>query len=192
MEDFLQQFGFVASVVGGLLQGEIVYLTAMLTVSMGYLNPYSVALAFFLGSLARDWATFWFARKKGEKWVNKKPKLQARAVKVSQQLEQSPIWVLVTYRFIYGFKIVILLVAGISKIPWPTVAFWTSVSTALWIGVFGALGYYCGNEVIEGFGTLKDYTWQILVGVLVCVLAYWYFFRWRRVRKACEEVGIEI
>ena len=64
MEEFLQEFGFIASIIGGLLQGEIVYLTAMLTVSMGYLNPYSVATAFFLGSLGRDWATFLVCQEK--------------------------------------------------------------------------------------------------------------------------------
>ena len=143
MESIVQEiFGFLASIIGGALQGEIVYLSAMLTVSMGYLNPYSVAIAFFIGSLARDWATFWFARKRGEQWVNKKPKLQARAEKVSKQLERSPILVLITYRFIYGLKTVILLVAGISNISWSKFAFWTGASTLLWILVFGWLGYF--------------------------------------------------
>lgn len=192
MEAFLQQFGFLASVIGGLLQGEIVYLSAMLTVSMGYLNPYSVATAFFIGSLARDWATFWFARKKGEQWVHKKPKLQSRAQKVSQRLEKSPVWVLITYRFIYGFKIVILLVAGISNIPWPKIAMLTAISTALWILVFGWLGYYFGNEVIHSFDVVKEYTWAIVAVIFGSALLYAVIIRRRKFDRACKSVGIEL
>ena len=185
-------FGFLASIVGGALQGEIVYLTAMLSVSMGYLNPYSVAVAFFIGSIARDWATFWFARRKGEDWINKKPKLQARALKVSKQLEKSPITVLLFYRFIYGLKTVILLVAGISNISWTKFAFWTAISTILWIVVFGWLGYFCAQEVIDQFNHISDYKWHILSVVIVGTLIYFIFYRWKRFKGECKSVGIEV
>jgi len=192
MEEFLQQYGFLAALVGGILQGEIVYLTAMLTVSMGFLDPYSTATAFFVGSIGRDWATFYFARKRGEQWVSKKPKLQARAQKVSQRLERSPILVLLTYRFIYGLKTVILLVAGISNIRWLKFGFWTAVSTFLWILVFGWLGYFCAHEVIEQFHLIAEYKWPIIGTTLVGVLGYWLFFRWRRFKRECQSVGIEV
>ncbi len=159
---------------------------------MGYLNPISVAIAFFVGSLARDWATFWFARKKGEQWVNKKPKLQANAKKVSGWLEKSPEKVLLSYRFIYGFKIVILLVAGVSGMSWPRFAFLTAVSTFLWIVAFGVLGFYCGEEVTQQFSRISDYKWHIIIGVGVLVMLYWIFFRWRKFKRECGSVGIEV
>ena len=124
--------------------------------------------------------------------MNKKPKLQARALKVSQRLEKSPIWVLLTYRFIYGFKIVILLVAGISNIAWSKVAFWTAISTLLWITAFGWLGYYCGNEVIDQFHAIGDYKWHAIGSVLVGVLLYMLIFRWRKFKRDCKSVGIEM
>ncbi len=192
MESLIEQFGFLASIIGGALQGEIVYLTAMLSVSMGYLNPYSVGIAFFIGSIARDWATFWFARKRGEGWVNKKPKLKTRAEKISHQLERSPIRVLLFYRFIYGFKTVILLVAGISNITWPKFAFWTAISTMLWILVFGWLGYFCAQEVIDQFNAISEYKWPIFIGVGIVAVLYFVFYRLKKFKRDCKNVGIEI
>lgn len=192
MEAFLQDYGILAALVGGTFQGEIVYLTAMLTVSMGYLDPYSTAVAFFIGSTARDWGTFYFARKKGEAWVNRKPKLQSRAAKISERLDRSPLLILLTYRFIYGLKMVILLVAGISKISWTKFAVLSAISNLLWILVFGALGFFCAQEVIEKFSMLGEYTWEIIGGILLAVVLYWAFFRWRRFKRECAEVGIDV
>ena len=38
MEAFIQQYGFIAAILGGLIQGELLYVSAMLTVSMGYFD----------------------------------------------------------------------------------------------------------------------------------------------------------
>ena len=75
--------------------------------------------------------------------------------------ERYPVTILLSYRFIYGLKMFIMIAAGLSKISWPKFAVLSLLSNALWITILGVVGYYCASEVLAASTELSHYSWGI-------------------------------
>jgi len=177
MEELLQSCGYLASYMGTLLEGEILLLASVVAAKMGYMNFIGALAALFAGAYTRDWATFLLARKSGRQIIEKKPKLKAKLSRVSQWMEKNPVLLLSTYRLLFGFVTVVVVLAGVSNIPMKKFGLLSAISNLIWVIVYGSLGYFCAEEMlanIEWVGGHKALIVSILAGA---GLLYWFFIK---------------
>lgn len=92
--------------VAAVLEGELVYVTACIAASRGWLNPFGVVLAGALGGSAGD--QFWFYLLRGRlAWLDRFPKLARRHRLVSARVHSHETGMLLVSRFLPGLRIAI-------------------------------------------------------------------------------------
>ena len=182
MEELLQNCGYVAAYIGTLIEGELLLLTIALAAKVGYMNFYGAMGMAFLGAYTRDWLTFLLARKSGRAIINKKPSLKNKLTKVNGLMEKNPTLILSTYRLIYGFTTLIVLMAGISGISMKKFALFSFISNTLWIVVIGGLGYFCGELMIENLEQAGNHQEYVIGFLGVVGLLYWFFHKRKIIR----------
>lgn len=169
-EVWLQQYGYVAVLIGSVLEGETALLSAAFAANQGYLSLPFVIAAAFVGSTLTSFTYFWLGRFAGQRWLANKPGLQRRSERVHRLIERYPTGILIVYHFMYGLRALIPLVYGMSRVNSLRYMLLAMVSTTLWAVGIGMGGYHFGEVVMQHFETIKQHAGLILPGVLVVAL----------------------
>lgn len=183
MEELLQTCGYLAAYIGTLIEGEILLLTTVLTAKMGYMNFYIAMVIAFLGAYTRDWLTFLLGRKSGQAIIEKKPALKKKLEKVSGLMDKHPTLILGTYRLMFGFVTIIVLMAGASGVSMKKFGILSAISNAIWIMVYGGIGYFCAETMIQQMTVLSDNSGWV-IGILGAIgLLYWFFIKRKEIKS---------
>ncbi|KGE88406.1 MAG: DedA family protein [Phaeodactylibacter xiamenensis] len=157
MAEWISSLGYIGAFLGAVLEGEVAFLTAIQATRLGYLNFYYVLLAVFLGAQAVDWSLYLAGRKGGQTAIDRRPKLQPRFNQMATAVEQRSTLLLLVYRFMYGFRIVLPTLFGVAKVPVIRFALFSFISTLLWVLIVGNLGFFFSEPLLHGLATLKSY-----------------------------------
>ncbi|HRI80706.1 MAG TPA: DedA family protein [Cyclobacteriaceae bacterium] len=145
MEEFLHEYGYFALSLGTFLEGETAVMVASSLVNSGFFNgPYTVIFAFF-GAFTGDMISFTIGRLNGKYYVERRPVMQARMVPVQNFFETNRIAVLLSYRFLYGFRTIIPIMIGMSKIRTLTFLGYCATTNLLWATIVSSVGYVAGG-----------------------------------------------
>lgn len=145
MEDFLDSYGYIALMVGTFFEGETAILVASSLVHRGlFEGPYTVLFA-FAGSFMSDWLYYLIGTLNGKYFIAKRPKLQERFRPVQKFFIQHKFQILLSYRFLYGFRILIPLVIGMSNIRPAQFLLFSVISGLLWATTVSTVGYFMGR-----------------------------------------------
>ncbi len=144
MEQFLHQYGYIALSAGTFLEGETAILVASSLVHSGFFfGPYTILFGFF-GSFLSDWLYFLIGRFNGKLFVDKRPKLKARLEPTQRFFTTHRLQILFSYRFLYGFRIILPLMIGMSDIK-PLQFLGFSIAAGLsWASTVAAIGFFAG------------------------------------------------
>lgn len=140
---------YLSIFVGAVLEGELVYISAIQAAQAGYVDLAGAVAAFFLGTFCTDWFYFLTGRKQGRRYLERNEKLQLKAAKIDHLLARYGTLLLLSYRFIYGFRIVLPLLFGASKLSSRRFLLFSLLSTSIWVTVYGWIGYYFTNWLLE-------------------------------------------
>jgi membrane protein DedA with SNARE-associated domain len=116
LESFLEEFGYVALMVGTFFEGETAILIASSLIHEGFFSAAPTVLAGFAGSFVSDWLYYLIGRVNGKYFIDKRPKLKSRLAPVNVLFEKHRLPILLSYRFLYGFRVVIPIVIGMSGV----------------------------------------------------------------------------
>jgi membrane protein DedA with SNARE-associated domain len=145
VEKFLDQYGYIALTVGTFFEGETAILVASALIHKGlFEGPYTVLFG-FAGSFISDWLYYIIGRLNGKYFIEKRPKLKAKVAPVQHFFEVNKIQILFSYRFLYGFRVVIPLVIGMSNIKPMQYLFYSLVSGLIWAATVSTVGYFIGR-----------------------------------------------
>jgi membrane protein DedA with SNARE-associated domain len=144
MESFLDQYGYLALVVGTFLEGETAILVASSLIYHGIFQFPLTVLAAFLGSFISDWIYYLIGRLNGQYFLAKRPKLAARVEPVTGFFNTHKLQILFSYRFLYGFRVIIPLVVGLSGIRLSRIYF-IVVTGLMWATLVSTAGYWVGR-----------------------------------------------
>jgi membrane protein DedA with SNARE-associated domain len=168
MEKFLDQYGYLALLLGTFMEGETAILMASSLIYKGIFNfPFTV-LAAFAGSFISDWIYYLIGRLNGKYFLASRPKLSEKVKPVTDFFHRHKLQILFSYRFLYGFRIIIPLVIGMSGLRPLHYLFYSTVTGLLWAGSVSVTGYWIGRLlelriqsfeenilfIMLGFGTL--------------------------------------
>ena len=175
IETFIITYGYLALLIGTFLEGEAVLVIAGILANLGLLNLTLVIVVAFFGSILSDQTYFWIGRKKGNILVPKHPRWQKRLAKVNRLLEKHQVLVMISFRFLYGLRIISPFAIGMSKISTKRFVFFNTLGSALWAVLFGCGGFVFGNALKLYIGDFRHYEFRILLSLIAIALISWLF-----------------
>ena len=150
--------------VGTFFEGETAILVAASLIYQGLFEiPHTVFFA-FAGSFLSDWLYFVIGKGNGKYFVSRRPDLQKKVLPVQRFFEKHHIQVLLTYRFLYGFRVIIPLMIGMSNISPKKFLFFSTASGILWAGMVSLLGYFIGRFLDLETSVFEQNVVYIVVG----------------------------
>ncbi len=178
---------YIAMVAGLFLEGETVMIASAFAAHRGYLNIYLVVPIGFLTTLSSDWFYFFLGRKGGRKAVEKRPSLNRHLKQVNKLMDKHPVLILLCYRFIYGFRIVVPVAVGLSRIKAKKFMLFSMGAIMLWTVVFSAAGYFFGAFLENRIKELKTFEWPIILGIVGFGVISYLFYKFVIDKKKIPE-----
>ncbi len=166
MAEWISSLGYLGAFLGAVLEGEVAFVTALQATRMGYLDFYYVLLAVFLGAQAVDWSLYLAGKRGGQAAIERRPKLKPRFEQMAGVVEQRSTLLLLGYRFMYGFRIVLPTLFGVVKISTRRFALFSFISTLLWVLIVGNLGFFFSGPLLSGLAKLQAY-WPLLLCLMM-------------------------
>jgi len=182
-ERFFDTYGYWAILVGTFFEGETVLILGGFVASRGYLNLPWVILAAFIGGLCGDQLFFFLGRRYSGRILASRPSWQYRAHRVHKLLERFQTWLILIYRFMYGFRSITPFVIGTSPIPYRRFILLNILAVRLWAASIGTGGYLIGGALEACIGDLKKYELEIVITITATGLGIWMVHFFRRGRQ---------
>lgn len=183
IQTFVENYGYWAVLFGAIIEGESIILIACYFSYIGVLYfPYVVAIAFF-GTLFGDQAMYYVGRYFGPNILEKFPKSRAPAGKAFYLLHKWDIWYILSFRFIYGIRIMSPIIIGTSGIPPKRFIPLNFIASLIWTVISCGAGYLAGNavqKVIDNWHIIQQYLTILLVSVIGIIAMIVYFVNRRK------------
>lgn len=139
LKEYLELHGYWVLFVGTFLEGEAILLMAGFLAFRGYLDISGVVLTAWAGSFLGDQFYFYLGRLKGRALLKRFHSIARKFREALKLIEKYGVFVAFISRFTYGFRIVLPIILGITKLA-PRTFLWINLVSALtWALVF-ALG----------------------------------------------------
>jgi membrane protein DedA with SNARE-associated domain len=164
VETLINEYRYLALMVGTFFEGETAILLASSLIYKGFFSgPHTVFFA-FAGSFISDWVYYLVGRLNGKIFIERRPKLQAKVFPITNFFQKNRVQILLTYRFLYGFRVIIPVVIGMSGIRPRLFLFYTIVSGLIWATTVSLLGYVIGRTFNITTNGIKENLPVILAG----------------------------
>jgi membrane protein DedA with SNARE-associated domain len=173
LASFVQQYGYLALALGAFLEGETVVIAAGLAAYHGHLTmPLVIAIA-ATASFLGDQPYFYAGRLYGPSLLVRFPSLNTRKERIDNLIARHHVMLVPSLRFLYGLRIVGLVMIGMSNIGVIPFQLLNMFSAMVWAVAFAFIGYATGYG-IHILGASSDVTQIIVVAtvLLSCTIAY--------------------
>jgi len=187
LEGIIQHYGYLAVFIGTFLEGETVLLLAGFLAHRGYLDLTGVWLAAFLGTFCGDQLFFYLGRFRGAEFIERRPAWRAKSRRVFELLHRHQTWVILGFRFVYGFRTITPLIIGASRVSPLRFLVMNALGAALWAAALGALGYLVGHSMEMVLGELKRYELLIAAGIAAVGMVVWAAYLRRQIVKRVDK-----
>ncbi len=187
MEKFLDQYGYLALLVGTFFEGETAILVASSLIYRGLFDfPFTI-LAAFSGSFISDWIYFLIGRLNGKYFLSKRPNLLAKVQPVTKFFHKHQLQILFSYRFLYGFRIIIPLIVGMSGLSPTRYLFYSTLTGLMWATLVSTAGYWVGRLLNLQAKAFEDNFLFIVLGFALFGLIVGYVIRTLALRRMKVE-----
>ena len=174
MEEYLREFGYLALFIGTFLEGETILIIAAYLASKGMLNIYLVTLSAVAGTILGDQTYFYIGRIQGISFIQKRPNLKKKWVRISGLIERRENIIIFAYRFVYGFRNITPFALGILNIHAMKFLILNVIAATVWAISFSVLGYTFGAMIRNDIETYeKVFALGILFIAVLAAFIYW-------------------
>jgi len=179
IESLISRYGYLAILVGTFLEGETILVLGGFAAHRGLLWLPGVMACAFVGSLASDQLFFYLGRRHGAAFLAKRPRLEAGVARARQLVDRYDLWLILSFRFLYGLRNVAPLALGMSRVSAWRFALLNMAGAAVWAVGVAAIGWYVGSAAKQLLGHLERYELRVVAGIVAVGLALWAWRRWR-------------
>jgi len=183
VEQFVAAYGYPALLAGTFVEGETIVIAAGFAAHQGYMKLWLVMLAAFAGSLAGDQVYFFIGRLKGKPFLEKRPVWRAKAMRVSRLVDRHSTWIMLLFRFMYGFRTVTPLVIGASRISVYRFLALNAAGALIWVVAFSCIGFLFGAAAENIFREARKIEGWLALAILGAGALVWAIYFLRRKRK---------
>ena len=174
MEVYLREFGYLSIFILTFLEGETILIIAACMASKGMLNIYLVTLSAVAGTVLGDQTYFYIGRIQGISFIQKRPKLKMKWIRISALIERRENVIIFAYRFVYGFRNLTPFALGILNINAIKFLILNVIAATIWATSFSVLGYTFGGMIRNDIETYeKVFALGILFITVLAAFIYW-------------------
>jgi len=174
-QNFLTNYGYIAVFFAAMIEGESIVLAASIFASQGKLQIQHVAMAAFLGTLIADQTLYLIGRVFGPKVYTRFPNLKQKSRRITELLEKYTTVFIMSFRFIYGIRILSPLVIGAANIPPRKFMILNFIAAVVWAVLSCAAGYFLGEIIfyyLEKIQGVFKYGAIILLSMVIIGFAH--------------------
>ena len=178
-------------IVWTFIEGETIVILAGMAVASGIGNlelGWVVASAIG-GSFFGDQFYYYLGRHYGPKIIAKRLSWQESAARVYKHLHRHQYWLIVTFRFYYGFRNVTPFVVGASQIPRLRFFVLNLIGAMVWAVCFAGGGYLLGETLQLFMDDYRRYALYVLGALMAAAFLFWVVTMVRLRKKARERVS---
>ncbi|MEZ0323393.1 MAG: DedA family protein [Hydrogenothermaceae bacterium] len=182
LEQFLNQYGYIAIFIGTFIEGEIFLIVAGFFIKHGFLEPIPTFIFSILGALTHELIYFFLGRWKGRNFLLGNRYTKRRYRKAKRLIDKYGVLSLFFIRFLYGMRVVPMMLFGATGFNFYKFLFFNVLSLIIWATIFLSLGYLFGQTAEIIFGKLKDI--YLLVGIIIIIIGIiiYLFYHFKRKR----------
>ncbi len=173
LEHLLQNYGYVATGIGSLLEGETILLVAAFLAHKGYLQLHWVIIVAALGAFLGDLLTYFIGRWKTETLVQKFSMLRRHLSKAKRYLEHYGTLGIFLMRFSYGLRAATGIVYGIAGMTPGRFLTFAALSCVVWAIIIGGVGYLFGQAAEQLLSHIMHYEKMIAALLLATGFLIW-------------------
>jgi len=188
MESLIENYGYLAILIGTFLEGETILVLGGFTAHQGYLKLTGVIFAAFLGSLCGDQLFFYLGRKHSQAVLFRRPSWKSKEEKVHKMMNQFQTPMILSFRFLYGLRTVTPFVFGMSPVSAKKFILLNFAGALVWAVAVGSGGYLFGRALEVFIGKVKSYEIYIMGSVAIVGLLIWIFHFYRRRRRPAKFI----
>lgn len=189
MEQLIANYGYVAVGIGTFLEGETILVLGGFAAHRGYLELHWVIIWAFIGTFCGDQLYYYIGRIKGKQMLEKRPVWKAKSERVFVLLDRHQIWLILGFRFLYGFRTVTPFLIGVSRIPPLRFLILNCIGASVWAVIIGYLGYLFGHTLEVIIGNIKRYELWVFAILAVMGVILWFIYFIKRKKLISSESG---
>ncbi len=192
LKDALETHGYWVLFIGTFLEGETILLIAGFLAFQGYLQISGVILTAFAGSFCGDQVYFYLGRRHGRSLLKRFHFIARRFRESLRLIERYGSLVAFTSRFTYGFRIVLPIILGVTKLS-PRTFFLINLASALaWATIFSLAGYLFGKSATLFLTDIKKYEHYLLIALAGIMFTAWFthaYHAWKLKKPARQRLA---
>ena len=172
LESWTGPIAYVAVFLAAAMEGELVYVSASVLVSLGRLDPAGVFAAGALGGSLGDQFFFYALRGRLRHWIDRFPRLSSKRDQISKRVQEHATAMILSCRFLPGLRIAIPAACAYAGVPAWRFSTFSLISGMAWAGAIMLVVAYVGPASLTRFGV--NAWWTPILPALLIV----FFFRW--------------
>jgi membrane protein DedA with SNARE-associated domain len=192
LKEYLELHGYWVLFIGTFLEGEAILILAGFLAFEGYLNILGVICTAWAGSFIGDQFYFYLGRFKGRGLLKRFHSIARKFRGALKLIEKYGNFVAFISRFTYGFRIVLPIILGITKLATRTF-FWINLVSALtWAVVFSLGGYLFGKSASLLFDNVSNYEHYLVLALFGFISMAWCvhaYHIWKLKKPARERLA---
>lgn len=173
--------------VACLFEGETALTTSAFAAHRGYLEIFAVMIIALAATQTWDWFWFTLGRHKGRGFLEKKPGLKDKAMKITNILGKYPTPLLLGYRFLFGFRTAVPLVIGMSSISKQKFLTFSLINTILWDILYSSTGYFFGAFLEANWKRIEYYEFEIMGCIIFVGVITGLFLRFKSLKSVAKR-----
>ena len=187
MEALIAHYGYLAILIGTLLEGETILVLGGFAAHRGLLSLPGVMGAALVGSMCSDQLFFFVGRRHGGTWLARRPSWQPGVQRVRGLLDRYNTALILTFRFLYGLRNITPFALGMSAVSTPRFIVLNAVGAAIWSVAISLLGWFVGEAAERMLGHLKRYERGIAAAIIAVGAALWIWHHLATRRRAGDR-----
>ncbi len=182
------KYGYAATFVGTLLEGETFLVLSGVAASRGYLSAPLLVVAGAAGAMVTDNVFFVIGRVFGPALLKRFPSLAGSVARAHALVDRFPNTAVIGVRFLYGMRTAGPLIIGAGHMSWVRFALLDLIATSTWSLSWIGIGYLLGEAVYQLVGSVVS-IWRWLFISVAIGGAIAAIFLYLRRRKAAGTSG---
>jgi membrane protein DedA with SNARE-associated domain len=172
-EQLIHNYGYLALLIGALMEGETILVLAGFAAHLGYLKLPQVILIASLATILCDQFVYFMGRIYGQGFLERRPAFTVRTARFRALLKRYQNLAVVGFRFMYGMRIVAPFVIGMSGIAVQRFVILNIISAFFWATVFSVGGYFFGTALQLMIGDIRKYEIGLMITMGAAGLLIW-------------------
>ncbi|PYS35309.1 MAG: hypothetical protein DMG14_27280 [Acidobacteria bacterium] len=165
-------YPYLGIVTAAAVEGEVVYVSAVVMASLGRLDPLAVLLSGSIGGWVGDQFWFYAARGSLRSWLNRFDRIARRRRAIQQRMQRHATKLILAVRFLPGLRIAIPLACAYSGISAAHFSGLSFISALGWASAIMFVIGWLGPTSLSALGIQA--WWAPIIPAVIVVL----FFRW--------------